>query len=312
MRVLKLFDYFFILRPVLFFPGWTTTFAGYLAARHVFDFKWDNALAADWRLLGVCLSSAMLMGAGFIVNQIHDAESDRINQKLFFLSNDVVTRRSVIVQACLLSAGSLILAWMISLTMFLIHLPALVLITVMYNLKPFALKDKPFGSLLSNAFMGLFALAFGWFLVESSMALFFRQALPYFFFNTGLYFLTTVPDAGGDAQTRKKTIAVVYGIPAAIYCAAAFESAAVVLAAMHGNWIILVPCLLVLPFYILMIINKNMPSVIRTIKFGLLFFSLSVGIFFPAYPVLIVVFFFATRAYYRKRFDVNYPSLKGE
>jgi hypothetical protein len=149
-------------------------------------------------------------------------------------------------------------------------------------------------------------------LTESSVELFFHRAWPYLFFNTALYFLTTVPDAGGDAHAQKKTVAVVYGIPAAIYAAVIFELAAVGLAVWLDDLIILMPSLLALPFFIWMSIKKSISSVILTIKFSLLFFSLTVGIFFPAYLLLIIFFFFATRFYYRKRFQVNYPSLKGE
>jgi 4-hydroxybenzoate polyprenyltransferase len=309
MRLLKLLDYFFILRPILFFPGWTTTLAGCLAARAL---TLDLTGPPHWNIVGVCVSSAMLMGAGFLANQMQDTESDRVNQKLFFLSHDFVKRRLVIFETVFLSIASLALAAMISLRIFAIHIPALLLITLLYNFKPFNLKDKPFGSLFANACMGLFALAFGYFLTENSLELFIRKAWPYLFFNTALYFLTTVPDAGGDAHAQKKTAAVVYGIPAAIYAALIFELAALGFGIWADDLIILLPTVFSLPFFIGMAIKKSVSSVILTIKFGLLFFSLTVGIFFPVYLLLIIFFFFATRYYYRKRFQVNYPSLKGE
>lgn len=310
MRLIHILDYFFVLRPILFFPGWTTTLAGYLAAKR--SLKPFDLFNADVYLILVCISSAMVMGAGFIVNQIKDKESDRINRKLFFLSEGVTHQRSILVETWILVCSSLVIAAFISWIMLIIHALALLLITVVYNLKPFALKDKAFGSFFANTLMGTFAFMFGWYAADQSFLSFAVNAWPYIFFNTALYFLTTIPDVEGDRQASKKTVCVVYGIRATVYWAFAFEMMAVLLSFHRMDWIMLVTSVLTLPLFIRLILRKNTAAAILTIKFGLLFFSLIVGIFFPGYIFLIILFFFLTRFYYRKRFNMNYPNFKGE
>lgn len=310
MRFIHILDYFFVLRPILFFPGWTTTLAGYLAANP--SLKPLGFSNADFSLILICISSAMVMGAGFIVNQIKDKESDRVNRKLFFLSEGVTRQKTIVIETWILIIASLTLAAYISWIMLLIHALSLFLITVMYNLQPFALKDKTLGSFMANTFMGTFAFAFGWFISKPSFDLFIQNALPYVMFNTALYFLTTIPDSEGDKQAQKKTICVVYGIKTTVYWAFTFEIVSILLALRTLDWIILIPSVLSLPFFVNLVIVKNVSTSIRTIKFGLLFFSLTVGIFFPEYIILIILFFFLTRYYYRKRFNMSYPNFKGE
>lgn len=310
MRFIYLLDYFFVLRPILFFPGWTTTLAGYLAASRTAEpLSFFNSSSP---LILVCISSAMVMGAGFIVNQIKDQETDRVNQKLFFLSEGVAHQKTIIFETWVLIATALVIAAFISWTMFIIHILSLFLITVIYNLHPFTLKDKTLGSFIANTMMGTFAFAFGWFVADQTFILFVLKALPYIFFNTALYFLTTIPDADGDKHAHKKTICVVYGIRTTVYWAVFFEAIAVMLSVQTMDWVILIPSLASLPFYVKLMISKNVSSSILTIKFGLLFFSLMVGIFFPVYILVIILFFFLTRFYYRRRFNMNYPNFKGE
>ncbi|MBL7995908.1 UbiA family prenyltransferase [bacterium] len=310
MRFFNLLDYFFVLRPILFFPGWTTTLAGFLAARNTQGHL--GFFEANPSLILVCISSAMVMGAGFIVNQIKDKETDRVNQKLFFLSEGVTHQKTMIIETWILIVLSLAIAAFISWPMLFIHILALFLITVAYNLKPFSLKDRTFGSFIANSLMGIFAFAFGWFALDSSFLLFIERSLPYLFFNTALYFLTTIPDAEGDKLTQKKTICVVYGIHTTIYWALGFELISITLAGIAMDWLILIPSLMTLPFYVRLIVLKNVSASILTIKFGLLFFSLMVGIFFPWYIVLIILFFILTRFYYRRRFNIIYPNFRGE
>ena len=310
MRFIQLLDYFFVLRPILFFPGWTTTLAGYLAARN--SAVPLSLFNADRVLILVCISSAMVMGAGFIVNQIKDKETDRVNRKLFFLSDEITHQKIIIIETWILVSIALTIAAFISWTMFAIHVLSLLLITVLYNLKPLVLKDKMFGSFIANLLMGAFAFAFGWYAVDPSFMSFMGKSLPYIFFNTSLYFLTTIPDAEGDKHTKKRTICVVYGIPFTMYWALGFEIIAVLLACSTLDWLILIPSALTLPFYIKLMISKDVSSSILTIKFGLLFFSLTVGIFFPQYILIIVAFFILTRFYYRQRFNLNYPNFRGE
>jgi 4-hydroxybenzoate polyprenyltransferase len=124
--------------------------------------------------------------------------------------------------------------------------------------------------------------------------------------------LTTVPDMEGDAESGKKTFALIYRVRkttiiAALLC---FISAI-------GGWItqdriIFWPAILSSPIFILAVFLQTKEAVILSIKFSILLLSLSVGLRFPWYLVLMGIYFFGARWYYRKRFNIDYPSFKLE
>jgi 4-hydroxybenzoate polyprenyltransferase len=311
MNLIRYLDYFFVLRPILFFPGWSTTLAGNLVAHQRMNPIDSVTGPVDLPLVLICLTSAMVMGGGFLVNQVRDADTDRLNNKLFFLSQGFVTRKTAYAEAAVLFTLALVLTWPVSREVFLIYLPAIALFTVVYNIPPLALKDRVFGSVAANALMGLSAFAYGWFLADTRVDGFLAASLPYVLFNTGLYFLTTIPDAHGDQNTRKHTVCVAYGARTTTYCAAACHACALAAAVFNRDPLILVPTVLAVPFYVRTLIKPETRFAILTIKFGLLFFAAAVGLYHPGFLIAVAFFFFATRWYYRRRFQLTYPSFEG-
>ncbi len=311
MRLIRFADYFFVLRPVLFFPAWTTTLAGYLAVtgktvpRLTFVEWWNPGMT--W----ICASSAMIMGAGFIINQLEDTESDRINAKLFFLSEAGMSRKAAVSESIALLFSGLLIGVLLSFDLFILYLMAVLFFMIGYNFRPFLWKNGVWGSTLANAGMGAFAFAFGWIMVPLSVFDFVYDVLPYLFYNTALYFLTTIPDIEGDSRTGKQTMAVAYGVRATVFVSTGCFAAGIMSSVLGQDMNMLLPSLLLLPFYVTLIIRQTRERVIRTVKFGLFFFALMIGFYFPLYLVLIVIFFFVTRIYYKKRFNMIYPNFKG-
>ena len=98
----KNWDYFFINRPILFFPGWTTMFIGkWLGEQKQSGFS--PAIFEDifplFSDLILLLGFAALMGGCFILNQIRDRETDRLNEKLFFIHKDLIPLRNAWLEA---------------------------------------------------------------------------------------------------------------------------------------------------------------------------------------------------------------------
>jgi 4-hydroxybenzoate polyprenyltransferase len=310
VRLIPFADYFYVLRPVLFFPAWTTTIAGYLAVR--------NKTAPDWRqiewwnpdLFWIGCSSAMIMGAGFIINQLQDTDTDRINSKLYFLSDSLIRKKHAVVESVLLLISGMLIAALLSFDLLILYMMAILFFMIGYNYKPFAWKNGVWGSLVANAGMGVFAFAFGWITFPLSLFDFMADVLPYLFYNTALYFLTTIPDAEGDRQTGKRTISVAYGDRTTIVISALWFGLGLFTAVLSNDFNILIPSGFLMPFYFLLVIRQNREWVIRTLKFGLFFFSLMIGFYFPLYIAAIIVFFFITRWYYKKRFNIEYPNFK--
>ena len=76
------------------------------------------------------------------------------------------------------------------------------------------------------------------------------------------------------------------------------------------DWVVLVPTVLVLPFFVYTAIKKENAQILRTNKFAALFLSLVICVRFPLYLVLITFLFFFSKYYYRVRFNMNYPSFR--
>ena len=118
---LKMLDYIYINRPVLFFPGWVTMLAGYYTATGEsisgFPIPWELAPGV-WDA-GVFRALVMLgaaMGGCFIFNQLKDVETDQKNNKLFLIGGGYVPVKHAYVEGILLTITSLLLALKFSLS----------------------------------------------------------------------------------------------------------------------------------------------------------------------------------------------------
>ncbi|MCK4255704.1 hypothetical protein KAX35_02355, partial [candidate division WOR-3 bacterium] len=75
---MHLLDFIFLLRPILLIPVWIIFLLGYYRA--------GGTMLGDSRyLMPGFIVFTLLMGAIYIINQIADIETDRINNKLFIL-----------------------------------------------------------------------------------------------------------------------------------------------------------------------------------------------------------------------------------
>jgi 4-hydroxybenzoate polyprenyltransferase len=309
--VLRFLDYVFLLRPILFFPGWTTALTGYLLAvglqRH-----WPSPSGLPFEFWTSVVSFTFLMGAAFVVNQLHDAITDGINDKLFFISRGIIGRGAAWMEMAAFLAAGLFCSFLHSVELTVIYLISAVWFVVLYNFAPFRMKDRAVGSVVANAAMGVSALAFGWWSVHPNDAREFVLAgLPYVLFNTGIYFLTTIPDAAGDEASNKQTVSVRYGVDSVISMAVVCIVAAGATAWLTDDRLIAIVVTLSAPFLLIMVWKRRTEDVLRATKFSLLAFAVVVGVYFPLYYGLIIFFFAATRWYYRKRFGMAYPSFGG-
>ncbi len=316
-NTLKFLDYVYLTRPILWFPGWTTLLAGYLSASGDFrgfsfaDFHFLPLLWAPGLFLAM-ISFGFAMGGVFILNQLKDVDSDRINEKLFLLGEGLISLRAGYLESFVLIAVSLFIAATIN-TPFLIATVIFIIHTgYVYNYPPFELKSYPLRGLIANTVMGWLAFFSGWLLLQPPGAEMFFHSLPYFFYNAALCVYTTVPDIEGDRSTGKITVAVKYGLKASIYSGLALFILAIIFAAINQDAFLLLICLANVPLWIKMFFSKSIALVIVNLKLGIFFLSLGVCVKFPFFLLLICAAYFITRFYYKHRFNVDYPNFKGE
>ncbi len=303
---------------MLFFPGWSTLLAGYLVSAGGI-LGWSEggrntfflSLWQDQILPGMVAFMAA-MGASFILNQLQDVESDRENNKLFLLGENYVTRPAAMAESILLIIFSLGLSSLINSRIVLLNFLFILVTGYLYNFPPFQYKNRPLLGLYLNIFMGWIAFALGWSLLQQLDWSFLLSSLPYVLLNTGLYLLTTIPDADGDKAVEKSTFCVRYGLKITIRLSMAFYSLSILAGIFLGDFLILSINLLALYWAIRLIFGPTVANAIKMIKMSIFFFSLVIGIKFPLYFVLMLIVFFATKYYYRVRFRFDYPNFRGE
>ncbi|MHB2153161.1 UbiA family prenyltransferase [Calditrichota bacterium GD2] len=312
---LNYLDYFFVLRPMLFYPGWSTLLAGYLI---VFKHRWaltpTEWSELDFGLLAVLFFSfALAMGGSFLLNQLADVESDLKNNKLFLISKGHIPRKNAVLEVIVLLALSLVLALAVDWRIFATSLIFIVITGYLYNFKPFRFKDKPWWSLWANMAMGFLAFCLGWLAVHQqfSCALL-LDALPYLLFNTALYFYTTLPDVEGDRAAGKKTLAVQFGIKTIVYVAFLFYLAGLISAVVLQDRLALIMVAPALPFFVWTLLRAEVSATIRATKFSILFFALAVCLKIPFYFALMAGGFYFTRWYFKARFQFDYPNFQGK
>jgi 1,4-dihydroxy-2-naphthoate octaprenyltransferase len=312
--IIKSLDYFFVLRPMLFVPGWSAVLAGYfISSKKELYYTPHVFLNLDYLQISILLILfSAAMGATFLLNQLKDIDSDLKNKKLFILSENHITKKSAINETLILILLSLILALNFSSWFFLAVVLFIILTGFMYNYKPFRFKDRPLGSAFANTLMAVLAFAIGWLAVNDIGYGLIIDSLPYVFFNTALYFFTTLPDIAGDKDSNKRTLAVLYGIDVVIILAEVCYLAGFISAIILKDYFALAFIVCSFPFFVNVLINRRVKNTIKTTKYAILFFAAALWLKIPFYfPLLIAIFIF-TKWYFARRFHFDYPNFKGE
>ena len=300
------------MRPILFFPGWTTLLAGYWMASGL---EWP--LEVNWfpqtdkTLIKNFLGFGAAMGSIFIFNQLEDIESDQLNHKLFLLGEGFIAESSGWFFAIILATASLILSWFVGIQLLIIIICFLVISGYAYNYPPLTCKNYPIRGLFANMAMGALAFLAGWIVVEPLNLAAVIQGLPFLGYNTALYLLTTLPDAAGDKDTDKITIAVRLGYRTTLFIGFAVFFVTLVLSFFLENYLIFWLCVLLIPFGLIALFRQTLSATVLLLKMGILFFSLSVCCKFPLFFVMMIAAFVVSRWYYRRRFNLVYPTFGG-
>ncbi len=300
------FDYLFILRPLILIPCWNFLLIGTYLAQQKRGFTPDI-------LLGLVIYTA-LMGGVYILNQITDRETDRINKKLFLLSEGYVPVRYAYIEMVLLWIVAILLALKFS-YLFLIFIGISLLLGVFYSLPPVKLKGKPLLDTLSNGFgYGVINFAVGWLLVRSFDMAMFIKFIPYFLSISAVFINTTIVDIEGDRKAGEKTTAIFLGKQVSLVCSTVLMAAAILTAYMMKDLVCLIPAVLSFPLFVygavysLLKNEQNRKLTIASFRLPGLLFTLVTVYLFPLYSIVLLVVFLGMRLYYKKRFRINYPT----
>lgn len=309
VKNIRLLDFFFILRPTLFFPLWTVFLAGY-HANTIFDPTKINSNADtgfDSNAFLITLLLTLLMGAAYIFNQIVDIRSDQKNEKLFFIARGIIRKRTAWIEGTLLTILSIGFAFCLNAKVGMMFVFIFLITGIFYSYKPFNWKDRPFMGVAANFLGGWSVAACGWITAGTESFYFVYHGLPYGFGLVAVYLLTTIPDIPGDREFNKITFGVKYGKKNAVYWALFFVVLTVVISYILKDYMFFVPALFAMPLFAIAAATLEMEDILRAIKFTILFASLAVCVKYPLYFVVIVFTFFFSKWYYKKRFNLEYP-----
>ncbi len=312
-RIVKLFDYVFVLRPTLFFPVWTVYAAGYFAY-HRFAPAGMNGATRGLAWNSICLLGflTLLMGSAYILNQICDRETDARNHKLFLIAQQHISLPVAWGEMIVLAAIGMIAAYWHSAEMAILFAIIFLCTGIFYSVAPFQWKDHPFWGLFANACGAVLIFTAGWWSVEVESLLALRHALPYALAVGAVYLYTTLLDVEGDAETNKLTFGVKYGWRSTIFAGAILQWCATALALWVQDPIILYPALVAAPFFLWATLKQRHGDVARAIKMPILFLALAICWKVWQYLLVLAFVFFFSKWYYQRRFGLKYPSLRAE
>lgn len=265
---------------------------------------WDSVRV--WGGLALAFS---LFGGVYVFNQVFDIESDRVNRKLLFLPEGILSRRSALVQYLVFTIAALVAGAFLGRIWFLTTV-AVTVLGVLYSLPPVRLKDRPLGGLLANAIgHGTLVYYLGRALADPQRAPDWGSSVSYAFAVAGVYLLTTIPDREGDQATGKRTLSVRFGPRPTAITATVCVLVSGAVGVGYGQWPLVVSAALSLPFFAVSVIAERLCA--AAVRVALLSLSFFACLAFWPYIFVLVVIWTSTRWYYRRRFGIVYPRLGG-
>jgi 4-hydroxybenzoate polyprenyltransferase len=251
----------------------------------------------------------MLFAGAYLINQVHDIDTDRLNGKLGFLQREMISARAMTVGFVMLCLPAIAVGALISelaVGVFLL----LFIVSYAYSAPPFRLKDRPLGGLFANAFA--YGLLVSTAAVSDSGMSGIRLLgwyIPlYFVLAVGsVYCVTTVPDRDGDRAVGKRTLAVVLGRAGALSISLALMLASIWTAVESARVVLVGLSAFAAMIIVLALVTGSDKFVAAAAKLPLLLLTLLAGFFYPGYLLFVVALLFATRIYYKRRFHMAYP-----
>lgn len=296
----NIFDWIFFLRPILHPPVWTIAILGY--------FRSPVKPESPYQLIWIMLASSGMGAWAYVVNQIADVESDRRNNKLFFLPLGLISLKAAHIYAGLILAATIAGAFLISMQAGIISVTGITL-GYLYSGKPFHGENDPVASTLLNgighgSLIFVFAFTGAGGLIGDAILL----SVPYLFAVTAVFMGTTLPDIEGDARSGKRTPAVVLGIGFTTVAMTLSLMVSLFLSLMFWDLPLLLACNLSLPFYLYAALKPKIKNAVFAARFSVLLLSLAACYAFFWYAFVLLFLFVTARIYYRRRFGIVYPT----
>ncbi len=303
---LRVFDFIFILRPAALVPLWIFYVAGARLAARATGVPLPLWYPPRDLLLGL-LSMTAVLGGGYLLNQIHDIETDRRNDKLFFLPREIVSVRAAWVELAIVWCAALLLAIPLS-SGFRWVAAASLLLSITYSAPPVRAKTRAPLDLVWNALgFGCAATAAGWAAVARPALPLALPALSYSLAVAGVIASTTILDVPGDRAQGMRTTGAVLGERGTSVLAISLLAAGAAVGVVAGDRLAIFGPVLSIPLMALAMRTGARKDRVTANQVAVAVFALIIGAGSLYLLALLAIVFVLSRAYYRARFGIVYP-----
>ncbi|MCH7549168.1 MAG: UbiA family prenyltransferase [Candidatus Krumholzibacteriota bacterium] len=315
--LLRIGDFIFVTRPLILIPAWSF----YLLGARAGISEPGGGAPAELPDAGLVCLTAILVTA-YLVNQIFDRESDRLNHKGHYLTDGLLSVRTIVAMALVFFVTAAI-AFRDAVPAQRIPLAVSLVVSLVYSLPPIRLCARPFADLAANA-LGYGGLAFviGFASRSEYVISAWLRSLPWVLMVGATFLHTTILDIDGDDRSGKITTSVKIGVGWSALLA-------VLLAAAGTGWAWAVSWRsrgdLVAPVVLTISLAAFFYAYVRVRRVGLssgdqsqrvssnavqlsTFTATAAAVIFaPLYLLLLVPLVILSRFYYRARFGLRYP-----
>ncbi len=305
-------DYFFLLRPTLLGPVWIFLITGYRLTYLINREPMPRIIYNPVFWIGF-ISYTMLMSGVYILNQIVDRKTDKTNHKLFLLSEGIIPVLHAYIEMFFLWIVSFILIWFIRTDLLIIIWGISLLMGIIYSMPPFRLKGRFLWDIIWNvAGYGFFNVIFGALLKDKISMDLVLYLIPYLLGVAAIFIYTTLLDIEGDKKEGIKTTGMILGYKRGSLVSLIFLFAAGFISLYTKDYVILFTAIASLPFAVWTYLKSSRYAVIISMRVGPLFLLLGISFYAPWILVLLLVLGIFMRVYYKKKFNLTYPTLTGK
>jgi 4-hydroxybenzoate polyprenyltransferase len=308
--ILRACDYLFVLRPLILTPAWSFFLLG---AREGYRSEAARTGTSAGHPLFpdpvVFLALTAILGTAYLLNQIFDKETDRINKKVFYLAEGFFRARSLVLMAL---AYFLVASFLFHHTGSIHKMPLIfaLLLSLLYSLPPFRLCSRPFLDLAANAAgFGGIAFVLGYTVYDPAIGRAAALSIPYVLLVGGIFVITTAMDMEGDRTTGKTTTSVRIGGPASEKLGCVLTACAVLASLVVRHHFATVLC--AIPLLICVGAYPGGSTWKRSffVQSSVLVVILAAIAAWPLYACIILPLVVLARFYYARRFGIIYPGV---
>ena len=313
-KIVPSLDFFMLLRPTLFFSVWVMICIGMYIASILNNNPQMNVINYSMHTTALFLGVSFVCGSTFILNQIADIESDKINKKIFLLNEIIAPEKALSISKIVNALGFFIVLfidWLIVFPLLFIF----IIWGITYNNKQFNWKGSPWLGLFSNLMCGYLLILCGMIFNRSNIEFHIllvnsiKYIIPFIFAYASIVLLANIPDRYGDEVIDKKTLTVILGDKTTV----ALATFLCVLSFLVGIYIreplSSTASLTSIPFFLFALFRGKRKDVIRAIRYPIFLLNFYVLTIYPLLIFPILIFYYVSKYYYWHRFSIHYPTL---